>query len=270
MPDRAGMSPRKTTEVDSMKRAILILATALLGTTTACSSHSCDGVGDVNLFWNFQDARGAPLSCSQAGVAQMNVIVDGVDNGTFACTLTARDGSPVQGITLQGFNPASHSFELHALDASGRETYTDAFALPTDRTCNGNTVDRVLTRTVGDLTVAFRLTNANGTATEGCSSGAPTFIWYVLLDQNGQEVSSVDQNNSPTAIPCTAGGVFFQDLPFQQYTLAAIAEVNITSLGPPVTVVPLHATCTPQTFQHALPGETATVSVPASSGLCGF
>jgi hypothetical protein len=253
-----------------MKRAILILATALLATSTACSSRSCDGVGDVNLFWNFQDARGAPLTCAQAGVAQMNIIADGVDNGTFACVLTARDGSPVQGITLQGFNPASHAFELHALDASGRETYTDAFTVPTGRVCGGDTADRVLTRTVGDLTVAFQLTNSNGSAGEGCSAGAPTFIWYVLRDQNGQEVSRVDQNNSPTAIPCTAGGIFFQDLPFQQYTVAAIAEVTITGLGPPVTVVPRHATCDLQTFQHAAPGETATVNVPASSGLCGF
>jgi hypothetical protein len=253
-----------------MKRATLLLATAFLGMTAGCSSRSCTDEGNVHLFWHFRSASGPEITCGQAGVANVQIFVDGVDNGTFACLLQDRNGNPVQGITLQGFASGSHSFELHGFDSGGRDIYQDAFTSVTDRACGGDLFDSTLTRTVGDLTVAFQLTSADGTLVESCAAGAPTFIWYVLRDQNGTEVSRVDQNNSPTAIPCASGGILFTDLPFAQYTVSAIAEVSITNLRPPVTVVPLHATCTPQTFQHALPGETATVRVPASNGLCGF
>ena len=241
-----------------MKRAILLLATAFLG-TTGCYPRHC--VDDIVVYWHFFNADNtAELSCSQAGVSTVQITVDGAVAGPFACSSLSSDGVTfVQGITLLAFDEGSHSFQLDGLDANGNFTHSsNAFTFaPTG--CRLNQLDSDLAAVTGTFNIDFHFSDIDF----NCKN-QNTFIWYELLDQNGQVVDIVGPNNTPDALPCTNGAIPLSPLPFGTYTVSRIQEVEF--LGGGFTVH--HATCDAQSFQHLTAGETVTVEVPVSSDTC--
>jgi hypothetical protein len=240
-----------------MKRAILLLAAVFLG-ATGCHSRRCET--DITFFWHFPNANGtADLACSQAGVVNVEIIEDGFSDGRFACTLSDRNGNPVQGVTLTNFATRTHQFELDGLDASGNIIFQDQFSF-TPTSCADNQLDRSLTLVTGDLSIDFQFTDMGFTC-----FNAKTLIWYELLDRNNQTVDIVGPNNTPTALPCSNGAIALNQLGFGPYKVSRIQEVEFVTNG---GFIVHHATCTPQPFQHLTAGETVTVLVPPSSVTC--
>ncbi len=241
-----------------MKRAILLLATAFLG-TTGCYPRHC--VDDIVVYWHFFNADNTvELSCSQAGVSTVQITADGVVAGAFACSSLSSDGvTRVQGITLVGFDEGSHSFQLDGLDANGNLTHSSSAFTFAPTGCRLNQLDSDLAALTGTFNIDFHFpagfvcTNQN------------TFMWYELLDQDNQVVDIVGPNNTPDALPCTNGAIPLSPLPFGPYTVSRIQEVEFLG-GGAFTVH--HATCDAQSFQHLTAGETVTVEVPASNFSC--
>ena len=245
-----------------MKRAILILATALLG-AAGCHTRQCQT--DITFFWHFPDpSGGAELSCSQAGVVNVEIVEDGFSDGSFACTLADQTGAAVQGITLTNFAVRNYQFELRGLDASGNIVAQDTFSF-TPNDCADNQLDRDLTALTGNVSIDFQFTDIGFTCTN-----SNTFMWYELLDRNSQVVDVVGPNNTPAALPCTSGPIVLNSLALGPYTVSRIQEVE--PVGGDLTFsqgfIVHHATCTPQSFQHLAANDTTTVLVPASIGTC--
>jgi hypothetical protein len=238
MPDRAGMSPRKTTEVDSMKRAILILATALLGTTTACSSHSCANENDLNVFWDsFTAADGTTFACTdpRSGVAGLQVFVGGVPQ------LLDRNGQPApvpcvpfpaqssaQGVTLADFAPGTYDVEVQAYDTAGNLLFDDQQSIAITRTCGGTELSAALVATTGSLTVA---TTFQGQQTCAAAGVQNFFIELVdsngtaLTGPNGQSFACIDSAGSLPSFTLT--GLAFG----QTYTFRTLAGTAANSSG---------------------------------------
>ncbi len=242
-----------------MKRAILLLVTAFLG-TTSCYSRRC--IDDIVIFWHFQSpSNGAELTCAQAGVNAVQVTADGAVAGTFACSSLSSDGVTfVQGITLLNFDESNHSFQLDGLDANNNVIYSSGSFTFRPTGCTENQFDTTLTAVSGDLTIDFHFPDIGFACTN-----TNTFMWYELLDGNNQVADIVGPNNTPQALPCTNGAIPLNQLPFGPYTVSRIQEVEFVSGGGFVTH---HATCDDQSFQHLTAGETVTVQVPASTGNC--
>ena len=240
-----------------MKRAILALTVATFFGAAGCHSRRCET--DVTFFWHFPNANGtAELACSQAGVVNVEIIEDGFSDGVFPCSLADQAGNPVQGITLTDFAIRNYQFEIDGLDASGNIIYQDQFSF-TPTACADNQVDRDLTPLTGNLAIDFQFTVIGFACTN-----TNTFIWYELLDSSSQVVDVVGPNNTPLALPCSQGAILLNQLPFGPYTVSRIQEVEPSGGG----FISYHATCTPQSFQHLVAGETVTVTVPVSSGTC--
>jgi hypothetical protein len=243
-----------------MKRAILLLVTAILG-ATGCNSRRCDTA--ITFLWHFPNASGTgELACNQAGVVNVEIIEDGSSDGVFACTLTDVNGNAVQGITLTNFAVRNYQFELDGLDASGNIIHRDQFSF-TPTGCVDNQLDRTLPAVTGNLAIDFRFQDIGFTCTN-----AGTFMWYELLDRNNQVIDIVGPSNSPTALPCTSGAIALNQLAFGPYTVSRIQEVEPFNGNFANGFITHHATCTPQSFQHFVDGETVTVVVPASNGNC--
>lgn len=240
-----------------MRRAILLLA-ALAAGASGCSSNSrCDVGGTLTLYWQppqggFTTATGQLLGCDAAGVATVDVTVNGTSAGTFNC-----HGPSADGIQLTGFGDETVSIQLDAFDASNRHLYQEVTRAST-ALCADTLVDANLTALAGDLTVGYQFTDS-------FSCTANTFIWYTLLDvAQNQVVDEVGPSSTnPQAIPC-GSAITLSALPFGRYTVTRIQEVQLVSN----TYQTFHATCSPQTFDHLAAGETQTVLVPPSYGTC--
>jgi hypothetical protein len=177
-----------------MKRAILLLATAFLG-ATGCYSRRC--VDDIAVYWHFSNADNtAELSCSQAGVSAVQIAVDGVVAGTFACSSLSSDGVTfVQGIALAGFEEdRSHSFQLDGLDGNGVILYSDALTFaPTG--CRLNELDSTLIAATGTLTI---LPTFDGVSFPTCSAAGVDNFFVELLDASAAAVP----NFNGVYLPC--------------------------------------------------------------------
>ena len=239
-----------------MKRAILFLATALIG--TGCGRR-CD-FPTLTVYWSFQSS-GAPLDCSQAGVATMNILIDGqaVDTsqtGPIPCDF----GDGVEGATLTGFTSGTYSVELDGLDASGHTLYTDTQNVSVSA-CGDTQLNATLapvTVPAGNLNVAYSFA-AGGSCTTPSSQSpyATTFIWYELVDANGNVVSASDLATDPKANPCSTTTPTFviPNLPFGTYTLKGIEEAELLASG---SANVDHYNCVAQTVQHTQAGDTFT------------
>ena len=241
-----------------MRRVILLLATFGLAQSGCYSSARCVS-GDVTLYWHFPSGS-TELSCSQAGVLNVQVSIDGVVQGQFPCLSLSSNGvDTVQGVTITNFLEQQHSFQIDAVNGNGTAIWSDAFSY-TPTACTNNRLDRSLTALTGDLTVGYQFTDS-------FTCTANTFIWYELRDDsNNQVVDFVGRTSAdPRAIPC-GSIITLPALPFGLYTVTRIEEVLFNSGGN--TYSTFHAPCSPQPIDHFQPGETLTVSVPPSNGTC--
>jgi hypothetical protein len=211
-----------------MKRATLLLATALLGTSTACSSRS-SSPGDLTLFWSFQDGFGRTSGqpgdnngCGFAGVDSVDVTIDG-STQTFTCT-----GPNAAGITLQTFAPGSYPFTAVGF-RSNEQVFTGSGTATVVRGVNTET-DVVLQALNPQGFVVFY--SINGIAQ--CNFVGLVGIVYRLVDSVGRIVSTTEavpgDATRQTPIVCDpVNGFTIPNLPFGTYSfdyLAAVDSIN--------------------------------------------
>ncbi|MFL5261561.1 MAG: hypothetical protein ACJ79L_04020 [Anaeromyxobacteraceae bacterium] len=206
-----------------MKRAILLLATALLGTSTACTSHN-NSPGNMTLFWEFQDvfgrAAGQPGDNNGCGVASVDTVDVSVDGQTqnFDCA-----GPNAAGITLQTFAPGDYSVTLIGRRGSEQVFRADA----TVRVLAGtDTATDVTLQAINPQSfVVFY--NVNGAAQ--CNFFG---LVYRLRDANGLIVSTTETTpgdaNTQSPIPCdpVSFGFTVPNLPLGNYHFDYLAGVN--------------------------------------------
>jgi hypothetical protein len=246
-----------------MKRAILLLATALLG-VAGCTSRTCTNELALNVFWpSFTDGAGNTFACTdpRSGVASIQVFIDGAAqlNPEVPCVPFA--GRP-QGITLLDFAPGTYQVELQAYDSNGNLLYDDQAAVPVRATCGGTDFNAQMTAVGADMTVAVNLPRAGQCATPSSQSAFQnTFLWYELRDQSGNVFATSSPTADPQQIPCTSShAIVFPSAPFGRYTLTKIQEVEFDFNG---SVVVWSFNCVSTAFQHAAANDGVTVTLAA-------
>jgi hypothetical protein len=256
-----------------MKRATLLLATALLGVgSTGCHS-SCRDQNDLNVFWNtFTDASGATFACTdpRSGVASLQVFVDGTpaildaSNRPQNVPCVPFPGqSSTQGITLQDFAPGTYNIEVQAYDASGNLLFDDQAPVTVTSRCGGTDFNAQMVAQGADMTVAFTLPTTTCHPVTGASAFPTTFIWYELRDQTGAVFATASPTSDPQQIPCTSSNaIAFPAAPFQRYTLERIQEVEFDTNG---SIIVWSFKCAATSFQHAAVNDGVTVSLTAQA-----
>lgn len=245
-----------------MKRAILSLATLALLSSTGCGGRrNC--IDDVTVFWHFPNATGsAELSCAAAGVASVQVTVDGLTQGApFPCASLASDNQTVvQGISLTNFDEFRHDFIVDGLDANGVLIYTDSFSF-TPTGCRPNQVDTNLQPITGTLTV---LPTFAAGAFQTCAAAGINDFFVELLDASNTAIPAYNA----VFLPCvdTTSGIAFSmpGLAFGQvYTFRSLdSTLGTTTFVDQICGARAPFTVATQTFSPqlaALPaGVTAT------------
>ncbi len=174
-----------------MKRAFLIVAVvALFGGMGCGGRRNC--IDDVTVFWHIPNATGsAELSCAAAGVASVQITVDG---------FTA--GAPVPcaslSLPLTNFDEFRHDFIVDGLDANGVLIYTDSFSF-TPTGCRENQVDRTLQPITGTLTVLPTFAPLNF---QTCAAAQIDSFFVELLDASNTPVPAYNA----VFLPCTDNG----------------------------------------------------------------
>jgi hypothetical protein len=221
-----------------MKRAILLLATALLGTSTACTSHRSPG--DLTLFWAFQDASGRSsgqpgdnAGCDVAGVDSVDITIDR-STQTFACT-----GPNAAGITLQTFDPGSYDFIIDGFRGNERVFTANGVAQVVS---NANTATDVVLQPVNPqgLEIFYSVANFAGTTQTTCFFNGQQVagIWFRLEDANGTPVATTEVplagggvGQQPIACDPNSFGFVTQPLPFGVYNLRYLQAVNAAGVA---------------------------------------
>jgi hypothetical protein len=264
-------APRR--EDDTMKRAILLLATALVG-VAGCTSRPCNSEFDLNVFWpRFTDAAGNTFACTDArsGVAGIQVFIDGnpqlLDNlnrpAPVACV--PFPGRP-QGITLLAFAPGTYQVEVQAYDANGNLLYDDQAAVPIRATCGGTDFNANMVAVAADMTVAVNLPGGACATPTSQSAFSSTFLWYELRDQSGNVFATSSPTVDSQQIPCTSShAILFSAAPFGRYTLTRIQEVELEFGG---TFVVRSFNCAATSFQHAQLNDGVTVPLTGGNVNC--
>jgi hypothetical protein len=202
---------RAVTEEHDMRRAIPILAAALLASGAGCTTRNCD-YGTLTIDWSFTDAAGNVLGCADAGVSTVRVTIDGVADD-WDCQPF---GDGVEGITYQDFTTSTHTVQVEGLDENQQQLYLyPATDVRTDG-CGDVPIDAQLEAVQGTLQIDYAI------ETGACLPGS--YIQYSLFDVTGNQVySAVDT----FTIPCSDSTpvLFFDKVPFGQYQLDFIQTV---------------------------------------------
>lgn len=243
-----------------MRRAILFLAFLAVGASGCHSSSRCDVGGTLTLYWQppqggFTTATGQLLGCDAAGVATVDVTVNGTSAGTFNC-----HGPTADGIQLTGFGDETVSIQLDAFDASNRHLYQEVTSAST-ALCADTLVDANLAAVQAAFQVSYALPGGN-------TCPPSSYLWYSIVDVTGNtQFALVDAQNSPTAVPCGSQLIFDQAL-FGQYRLDFIQVVTPTGNGFQPWGA-LYEYCSPLTFNHNTANDTLFVpTLSPATGLC--
>jgi hypothetical protein len=237
-----------------MKRAILLLATALLG-TSGCTSHPCDRTS-IAVQWLFIDAAGGQHGCSDSGTAVVHVFLDGTPqfdqtgNTNFTC------GTFENGVILTDFRGGQHALQIDALDQNGTLLYQDQRTF-TANSCGASPnlpVDVVAVQ--GPLDLAYTL------PVPQCPPGS--FVWFSLTGLSpGTATFVVDGLHTPEAFPCGNPYPLPIDAPFGQYRLDFIQVVQPGT----TTFNSVYENCTAQAVNH-LGSDQVPVALSASTTGC--
>lgn len=219
-----------------MKRATLLLATALLGTSTACTSHRSPG--DLTLFWAFEDASsrssgqpGDNPGCAVAGVDSVDVTIDR-STQTFPCT-----GPNAAGITLQTFAPGSYDFSIDGFRGNERVFTANGVAQVVS---NANTLTDVVLQAVEPQGLEIFYDNIAGVLQSSCFFNGQQVagIWYRLEDRAGNVVSTTEVplagggvGQQPVACDPRSFGFITQPLLFDTYTMRYLQAVNAQNVA---------------------------------------
>jgi hypothetical protein len=216
-----------------MKRAILLLTTAFLGSTGCYSRHCFD---DIAIYWHFRNAsNSAELTCAQAGVSSIQITADGVVLQPVACSSLSSDGVTfVQGIALADFDEGNHSFQLDGLDANGNLIYSSGTFTFAPTGCRLNELDSDLAAVTGTLTV---FPTFEGVSFQNCGDAGVDNFFVELLDASATAVP----NFNGVYLPCvnTSGGPAFTvaGIAFgQTYTFRSLDSTVTDNTGGQVVV----------------------------------
>jgi hypothetical protein len=251
-----------------MSRAIPFVAAAVALAASGCTTSHCDPAV-VNVYWEtFTDAAGHPFNCSDlgSGVGGVQVFVNG--QAQFLDP-SGRASQPIpcvpfsngtEGVGLVDFAPGTYTIDVQGYDTNGQVRWEDqqTLVIPGNTCGQTYTVDTNPTAIDGDLNVAYSFTGNCRTPT-AASSFPTTFIWYELLDQNGQLASAANRSLNSQAIPCSNGSRTFTipALPFGTYTVSGVQEVELLTDG---TFIVYRFNCVPVgPFSHLVSGDVVTV-----------
>ena len=201
--------------------------------------------GSLNISWQLVDASGAVRSCSGAGVAFVDVYVDGTRQV---------DAVPCGGgsATLTFVPNGSHSITVEGLDASLQIVDRDQFTAQTG--CGNNPVLATVGEGLLNLDYVFAPTNA-------CGSGA-TYLWFQVTDLvTNMVISAITSQSSDTdkvTAPCSTSNGFTFSVPLGRYRLDWIGEIAGPYASPPTL---LYQDCSPSSVSVTGPG---TFLLPAT------
>jgi hypothetical protein len=205
-----------------MRRTLLLLAAASLA-GSACTTRDCPPEG-VNVYWpQFTTSTGAAVSCSAAGVAGVQVYVDGVPQfqQPVPCSLPALGGGFVDGTGLAEFAPGTYTIAVQGFDASGRLRYEDQRQVSVGNACGAFTdVDTFPVATTGTLTMSVSFAGQRT-----CSAAGVQNFFVELIDDAGQAVPISNQGFIPCVDAAPALPAFqILDLDFgRTYTFRTLA-----------------------------------------------
>jgi hypothetical protein len=260
-----------------IRSAVCVAASAAL---VACSgsSHSTPPPIDpgppcaprtLTVEWSgFTGGDGYARGCVAAGVASVDVYLDGAYVSTWPCT----DG----GAVITGVASGAHSLDVEGLESSGRIAYRDELPA-TVGSCGDSLYQAAPAEGFVDVNYAFPY----GGSCVG-TLATPSYMWFSVFDQvAGAVAAEVSERTLPVADqklywcgvyandpdPAVAAHALFFPLPAGTYRMRWIEERQPTS-----TVV--GAACTPFDFTVAggttttIPGASTPVTLANTSTAC--
>jgi hypothetical protein len=243
-----------------MKQASALLALVVTGSLSA-GCGTCDPAETV-IDWTFTDAAGqTTTSCAAAGVATFRIFVNGHPQ------LDPRQDLPCADYATGAIIPAETNrdqIQIEAYDASGNLLYTSNDTVASRNGCGLTAYHANLQAQFGDLTLVYALQGGACTTPTAQSSSRNTYIWFELLDANGNVFSVVDRTHDQTAIPCGASSntIVIPSVPFGNYRLNGIQEVEIRA---DTSFIVYQYNCVPTVlFQHTQPNDVITAPAMVS------
>jgi hypothetical protein len=245
-----------------MRRAVLMLATFGLALTGCYSRHydqpaACAPVGTLTVYWQvpqggFVSPAGALQACDAAGVAYVDVSVNGVSTGKHPC-----HGPRADGIQLTGFTDETVKVQADAYDAQGNLLFQDVRNVTTAY-CYDTTVDVQLAAVAAPLLVSYAL------PVPTCP--ANSFVWLSLVDVTGNvQYDLVDLNNTPNDLPCgVQNPIVYPKALYGQYRLDFMQVVQWNGSS----YESRYQYCAPTTFNHVAPNDQLSVTLQPTVGVC--
>jgi hypothetical protein len=238
-------------------RKLALVAAALMPLLGGCVASTCD-LPTVTIHWQLQDTNGTGLTCTQRGVAFVDVYIGSTQPVRFNCA----DYAGVIDVSRVGVGTYSTTVEGIASD----ETILDR-ARPFSVSV-GDCGDQPYYPVLGEglLNIDYHFAPV-----DACHGGS---MWFALRDETtGQDISVVDAATPvvppdytvwqtyygcyacDTSVPpvCQGRALRFP-VPFGPYTLRGIQEV-VNPLTAPVSAYEM---CTPSSFTVNAPGTTFT------------
>jgi len=145
------------------------------------SSNSSSGTATAELSWSF-----AGMSCAQAQVDSVHVLVDGTDTGAVACTTSGVDGASVAGVSA-----GAHTISIQAIRGTGGSAqlvYATAGAGTSATFVAGTTTHLIVSAAasspgVGGVTLSLAFPQGGPDCTATTGSGTP--VTYTLTSPSG-------------------------------------------------------------------------------------
>ena len=242
-----------------MKRALLTLAAAVLGTGCYTSNdHSCD-VRTLTVDWTLSDAGGLPRSCAAMSVNTVDVYLDGYGPLTSFCT----DGTLTMDNSACTLAAGAHDVLAEGLDASGNiivRNWVNGVVVPTF----GDQVAPTLDLTEGVASISY-----DATATS-CQSG---YMWLAVTDDIASSAGPIwydyvyDATDNPMAFPCASSSPILLNLPKGDHHLIWILDVA----NPTTTPATIAQDCTDYLIPiagHDTEVVSPVLTAPGSASAC--
>jgi hypothetical protein len=192
-----------------MKRLILVLAAALLGTGCLWGDDECDR--SVTVDWSgFVLAEGGPpAGCAAAGVGVVDVWLNGQFWGSFDCF-----GPPASVGLARGQNVLT----VEGIDAQNRIAYREEVAV--DSTSCGHRGTVATQPAEGFLELDYSFSPANA-----CFAPQPTFIWLAVFDEVAGDHAFVETGETAFQQCTVTDPAPLYRLPVGVFTLLGVEEV---------------------------------------------